>query len=263
MEGAGCRVQGAGCSVEGGGLTAWGPWPRRIPRGQQCLAPPIASRSRIPSLLGVPGVEREFFTDNLLVRIHFIIVMIRRTGLAPWEFEFPFPGSLTSTFLDKTHVYHLRTLGDFPPLQVRGLWPGFLVGALPPTRSLRVSFPHNSGGYVNKCAPHKSLKLTSSCKLSFDERFELHRVVAKAYRSQRRWLNHPDFRLSTYAPPPAPLPCTTRPQGWTKSMIFDFRLRGWLRRIRLCQTRTGSNSRPGFGATLGASGPLQKCKVTR
>ena len=38
-------------------------------------------------------------TDNLLVRIHFIIVMIRWTGLALWEFEFPFPGSLTSTFL--------------------------------------------------------------------------------------------------------------------------------------------------------------------
>jgi len=37
--------------------------------------------------------EREFFIDNLLVRIHFIIVMIRWTGLAPWEFEFPFPGS--------------------------------------------------------------------------------------------------------------------------------------------------------------------------
>jgi len=45
------------------------------------------------------GREREFFIDNLLVRIHFIIVLIRRTGLAPWEFEFPFPGSLTSTFL--------------------------------------------------------------------------------------------------------------------------------------------------------------------
>ena len=42
--------------------------------------------------------EREFFIDNLLVRIHFIIVMIRWTGLAPWEFELPFPGSLTSTF---------------------------------------------------------------------------------------------------------------------------------------------------------------------
>ena len=43
--------------------------------------------------------HREFFLiDNLLVRIHFIIVMIRWTGLAPWEFEFPLPGSLTSTF---------------------------------------------------------------------------------------------------------------------------------------------------------------------
>jgi len=43
--------------------------------------------------------EREFFIDNLLARIHFIVVMIRWTGLAPWEFEFPFPGSLTSDFL--------------------------------------------------------------------------------------------------------------------------------------------------------------------
>jgi len=42
-----------------------------------------------------PLPERELFIDNLLVRIHFIIVMIRWTGLVPWEFEFPFPGSLT------------------------------------------------------------------------------------------------------------------------------------------------------------------------
>ena len=41
----------------------------------------------------------EFFIDNLLVRIHFIIVMMRWTGLAPWELEFSFPGSLTSAFL--------------------------------------------------------------------------------------------------------------------------------------------------------------------
>ena len=45
----------------------------------------------------MPSPEREFFIDNLLVLIHFIIVMIRWTGLAPWEFEVPFPGSLTST----------------------------------------------------------------------------------------------------------------------------------------------------------------------
>jgi len=46
-----------------------------------------------------PYVERELFIDNLLVRIHFIIVMIRWTGLAPRECEFPFQSSLTSTFL--------------------------------------------------------------------------------------------------------------------------------------------------------------------
>jgi len=39
------------------------------------------------------------FIDSVLVRIHFIIVIIAWTGLAPWAFEFPFPGSLTSTFL--------------------------------------------------------------------------------------------------------------------------------------------------------------------
>ena len=43
---------------------------------------------------------QEFFIDNLLVRIQFIVVMTGWTGLAPWEFEFPFPDSLTSTFLD-------------------------------------------------------------------------------------------------------------------------------------------------------------------
>ena len=46
--------------------------------------------------------QTEFFIIivNLLVRIHLIIVMIRWTGLTPWDFEFPFPGSLTSTFLE-------------------------------------------------------------------------------------------------------------------------------------------------------------------
>jgi len=48
--------------------------------------------------LGI-ALEKEFFIDNLLVRIHFIIEMIWRTGLAPWEFEFTFPDSLISTFL--------------------------------------------------------------------------------------------------------------------------------------------------------------------
>ena len=59
-----------------------------------------------------PGkmVEREFFIDKLLVRIHFITVMIRWTGLTPCEFEFRFPGSLPSTVLGKmvlTNQYRL------------------------------------------------------------------------------------------------------------------------------------------------------------
>ena len=44
--------------------------------------------------------EREFFIDNLLVRIYFILEMIWWTGLTPWEFEFSFPGSRISTFLE-------------------------------------------------------------------------------------------------------------------------------------------------------------------
>ena len=52
--------------------------------------------------------EREFFIDNLLVRIHVIIAMIRWTGLAPWEFEFPVPGRLKSTFLISTLDPQLR-----------------------------------------------------------------------------------------------------------------------------------------------------------
>jgi len=51
----------------------------------------------------LPVREREFFIDNLLVRIHCIIMMIRWTGFAPWEFESPFSGSLISTLLVRQH----------------------------------------------------------------------------------------------------------------------------------------------------------------
>ena len=54
--------------------------------------------------------EIEFFIDNLLVRIHFTIVMIRWTGLAPWEFEFPFPGRHISTFLALARSHSSQTL---------------------------------------------------------------------------------------------------------------------------------------------------------
>ena len=46
------------------------------------------------------GSESEFFIENLQVRIHYTILMIIWTGLAPWEFELPVPGSLSATLLD-------------------------------------------------------------------------------------------------------------------------------------------------------------------
>ena len=72
------------------------------------------------------GVRLAFFIDNLLGRIHFITVMIRWTGLAP----FPFPGSLTATFQTGSHV----------PLGERRGRPPCGRGArleLPPARSPR------------------------------------------------------------------------------------------------------------------------------
>ena len=41
----------------------------------------------------------------VLVRIHVVIGMIRWTGLAPWDVEFPFPGRLASTFLGWEYLF--------------------------------------------------------------------------------------------------------------------------------------------------------------
>ena len=62
--------------------------------------------------------QKEFFIDNLLVRIHFIIEMIRWTGLAPWEFEFPFPASIPQGFM----LQGSRAASQ--SLQARGIGPG-------------------------------------------------------------------------------------------------------------------------------------------
>ena len=46
-----------------------------------------------PDISG-PASETDFFVDNLLVRIHYVVVTIRRTGLAPWELNFLFQVAL-------------------------------------------------------------------------------------------------------------------------------------------------------------------------
>ena len=93
--GFGFRVSGSGIRVPGPGIKASG-FRFWVPgfgfRGQlREIAPPRGASAPDPTAPEASShPEREFFIDNLLVQIHFIIVMIRWTGLAPWEFEFPF-----------------------------------------------------------------------------------------------------------------------------------------------------------------------------
>jgi len=54
--------------------------------------------------------------------------MIRWTGLAPWEFEFPFPGSLTSSFLGEDAVRAVE--GGNVRAQERGLSSSLLLSSL-------------------------------------------------------------------------------------------------------------------------------------
>jgi len=61
-----------------------------LSRSPPPVRPQVASPS--PPANGAPppsrngNRERDFFIDNLLVRIYYIIEMIEWTGLAPWEF---------------------------------------------------------------------------------------------------------------------------------------------------------------------------------
>jgi len=56
--------------------------------------------------------ERDIIDDRLF-RIHFIAGMIEWTGLAPWAFEFSFPGSLSFTALHTS--LEARSLRSTPP----------------------------------------------------------------------------------------------------------------------------------------------------
>jgi len=74
-------LEGFGLRVEGGDRGAL------LPEGMESSAN-MARTCRAVA-------EREFFIDDRLVRIHFVILMIRWAGLAPREFELPFPGGLS------------------------------------------------------------------------------------------------------------------------------------------------------------------------
>ena len=101
-QGVWCMVHGVWCYLK--------PWLIEVPwriSGFRVLGSRLRSQNSGFRVQG-PGLgvevplhpERESFIDNLLVRIHFIMVMIRWTGLSPCEFEIPFPGRRTSTCLE-------------------------------------------------------------------------------------------------------------------------------------------------------------------
>ena len=63
--------------------------PLSAARHRQVLPPsPLRDTATFLPAARYRQVEREIFIGNLLVRIHFIIGMIRWTGPASWEFEF-------------------------------------------------------------------------------------------------------------------------------------------------------------------------------
>ena len=71
--------------------------PKALPASS--LYHPVAVLRPPPPKIARNGViKREFLIDNLLVRIHFMLEMIWWTGLALWEFEFPFPDRLTTCY---------------------------------------------------------------------------------------------------------------------------------------------------------------------
>ena len=69
----------------------------------------------------------EYFGEHRQAKIH-TPVMIRWTGLASWEFEIPFPGSLTSTFLREGNA--LKIFKDFLLTMAKSQAPNLAVTVL-------------------------------------------------------------------------------------------------------------------------------------
>jgi hypothetical protein len=61
------------------------------------LAAPVVACQKGRIMFIEEILKREFFIDNLLLRIHSFFDMIWWTGLTPWEFELTFPSSFLGT----------------------------------------------------------------------------------------------------------------------------------------------------------------------
>ena len=170
-------------------------------------------------------------------------MMIRWTGLAPWEFESPFPGSLTSTFL-------IRDMGcsvvEIPDLLADAGWAEAMAGCsgfahVPPhpTPNPCVHEPSNeSTGSVPSAKYRRaiiSFKATRQCESSVYLRSNVEWRCPTCWRMRagpRPWLAAPDSLTYPYTLHP-----TCRPTRRAKSTSLYLSLslgHGGLRRIRPC-----------------------------
>ena len=102
-----------------------------------------------PLLLALAGhKERHFFIDNLLVRMHFIIVIVRWTGLAHWEFTYSLQVALHLPSYNNAH----NLLAEACWRQVEGLVTFCLSLA---------SFSGRAAGHLPRCVSVLSLASVS------------------------------------------------------------------------------------------------------
>ena len=139
-------------------------------------APPICEQTITAAGAGFAletGGDREFFIDNLLVRIHYIIVMIRWTGLAPWEFEFSFLLSDTRVYEPQIRARlgattHFCGSGCVLPSLWKWLRPPFSVSPdpAPLTRQTCTRSPASSVASLLRPAQRRLPRLLSFCDAS-------------------------------------------------------------------------------------------------
>ena len=87
--------------------------------------------------------EGASFIDNLLVRMHFIIARIQRTGIEPWVFAYLFPGSLVPAFL-----LPRQSVGGGRSLQNRVETRSPLLTATAPREKMTFGNPFQHSGVV-------------------------------------------------------------------------------------------------------------------
>jgi len=152
--------------------------------------------------------EREFSIDNLLVRVHCIIEMIKWSVLAPWEFKLSFPGcllpptpdcNLPAYFLLQSPHHARCTMGARPVKHHQH-----------PILTLWKSAAHPLGGTPNPQHPHPTPHTPHPTP---------HTSMQVGGAARREGASHVDIRVTSrvgaLTRPPAAVPTLETTQGQT------------------------------------------------